>query len=80
MDIDRPSSLCFSHRQPVGAGLDLFEGRPKLSAWRDRVQAAIGKELFDEAHQGILSCQDIVKQLDGDMLEFFKPKVVKMFL
>uniref|UniRef100_A0A3P8QFH4 glutathione transferase n=1 Tax=Astatotilapia calliptera TaxID=8154 RepID=A0A3P8QFH4_ASTCA len=34
--------------QPVGAGVDVFEGRPKLSAWRDRVQEAIGKELFDE--------------------------------
>lgn len=64
----------------MGAGLDLFEGRPKLSAWRDRVQAAIGKELFDEAHQVILGCQDTVKQLEGDKLEFFKAKVFKLFL
>ncbi|CAK6976111.1 glutathione S-transferase theta-1b [Scomber scombrus] len=66
--------------QPVGSGLDVFEGRPKLSAWRDRVQAAIGKELFDEAHQIILGAQERVKLLDAGKLQFFKPKILKLFL
>ncbi|XP_076842514.1 glutathione S-transferase theta-1b [Brachyhypopomus gauderio] len=66
--------------QPVGAGLDVFEGRPKLSAWKDRVRAAIGEELFDEAHQGILSAQNLVQTVDGSQLEHFKPKILKFFL
>ncbi|XP_053186462.1 glutathione S-transferase theta-1b [Scomber japonicus] len=66
--------------QPVGSGLDVFEGRPKLSAWRDRVQAAIGKELFDDAHQLILSSQERVKLMDAGKLQFFKPKILKLFL
>ncbi|XP_042341005.1 glutathione S-transferase theta-1-like, partial [Plectropomus leopardus] len=66
--------------QPVGSGLDVFDGRPKLSAWRDRVQAAIGKELFDEAHQMILGALESMKHIDGSKLEFFKPKILKLFL
>uniref|UniRef100_A0A3B3WZX4 glutathione transferase n=1 Tax=Poecilia mexicana TaxID=48701 RepID=A0A3B3WZX4_9TELE len=65
--------------QPLGAGLDVFEGRPKLSAWRDRVQASIGKDLFDEAHQGILGAQDAMKQVDPSKLELFKPKILRLF-
>ncbi|XP_041706336.1 glutathione S-transferase theta-3 isoform X1 [Coregonus clupeaformis] len=66
--------------QPVGSGLDVFEGRLKLSAWRDRVQAEIGKELFDEAHQGILASQEMVKNMDSSKMQIFKPKILKMFL
>ncbi|XP_033480750.1 glutathione S-transferase theta-1b [Epinephelus lanceolatus] len=66
--------------QPVGSGLDVFEGRPKLSAWRDRVQAAIGQELFDEAHKPILGAQESVKLIDGSKMEFFKPKILKLFM
>ncbi|MED6247418.1 hypothetical protein ATANTOWER_032940 [Ataeniobius toweri] len=65
--------------QPVGAGLDVFNGRPKLSAWRDRVQAFIGKELFDEAHQAILGVQENMKQFDPSKLELFKPKILRLF-
>ncbi|KAI4902479.1 hypothetical protein NFI96_018826 [Prochilodus magdalenae] len=66
--------------QPVGAGLDVFETRPKLSAWRDRVRNAIGADLFDEAHQNILSSQETAKNMDGSTLQHFKPKIVKLFL
>lgn len=66
--------------QPVGAGLDVFEGRPKLSAWRDRVQEAIGKELFDEAHQYILGAQESVKTMDSNKMQFFKPKILRLFM
>ncbi|KAJ4945026.1 hypothetical protein JOQ06_013565 [Pogonophryne albipinna] len=66
--------------QPVAAGLDVFEGRPKLNAWRDRVQAAIGKELFDEVHQNILGSQERVKVMDGSKLEFSKAKILNFFM
>lgn len=64
----------------MGSGLDVFEGRPKLSAWRDRVQEAIGKELFDDAHQKILATQESVKKMDGSKMEFFKNKILRRFL
>nr|XP_046256203.1 glutathione S-transferase theta-1b [Scatophagus argus] len=66
--------------QPVGSGLDVFEGRPKLSAWRDRVRAAIGNELFDDAHQIILGATEFVKQLDPSKMQIFKPKILKLFM
>lgn len=66
--------------QPVGSGLDVFEGRPKLSAWRDRVQAAIGQELFDDAHKSILGAQETAKLIDGSKMAFFKPKILKLFM
>ncbi|KAF5893830.1 glutathione S-transferase theta-3-like [Clarias magur] len=66
--------------QPVGAGLDVFEGRPKLSAWKDRVRAEIGADLFDEVHQGVLSAQETAQTLDGSKLQHFKPTILKLFL
>ncbi|XP_042288224.1 glutathione S-transferase theta-3-like [Thunnus maccoyii] len=66
--------------QPVGSGLDVFEGRPRLSAWRDRVQEAIGKELFDDAHQAILGAQESVKQMSTSKIHLFKPKIQKLFM
>ncbi|KAL0965134.1 hypothetical protein UPYG_G00277230 [Umbra pygmaea] len=65
--------------QPFASGLDVFEGKPKLSAWRDRVQEQIGKELFDEAHRLIISCQEMIKEIDPSKLQIFKPKIMKMF-
>ncbi|KAK5900089.1 hypothetical protein CesoFtcFv8_009498 [Champsocephalus esox] len=66
--------------QPVACGLDVFGGRPKLNAWRDRVQAAIGKELFDEVHQNILGSQERVKEMDGSKLESSKAKILNLFM
>ncbi|XP_026784929.2 glutathione S-transferase theta-1b [Pangasianodon hypophthalmus] len=66
--------------QPVGAGLDVFDGRPKLSAWRDRVRAAIGAELFDEAHEAILSAQEMAQNLDASKLQHFKARILRIFL
>ncbi|CAD7674098.1 unnamed protein product [Nyctereutes procyonoides] len=43
---------------PVGAGCQVFEGRPKLAAWRQRVEAAVGEDLFQEAHEVILKAKD----------------------
>ncbi|XP_032165969.1 glutathione S-transferase theta-1 [Mustela erminea] len=53
---------------PVGAGCQVFEGRPKLAAWRQRVEAAVGEDLFQEAHEVIMKAKEsppadpIVKQ------------------
>uniref|UniRef100_A0A8C6SU31 glutathione transferase n=1 Tax=Neogobius melanostomus TaxID=47308 RepID=A0A8C6SU31_9GOBI len=44
--------------QPFASGVDVFQGRAKLSAWKERVVQAVGKELFDEAHKTILSAKD----------------------
>ncbi|XP_052444878.1 glutathione S-transferase theta-3 [Carassius gibelio] len=66
--------------QPVGAGMDVFENRPKLKAWKDRVRAEIGDELFDEAHQAILYAQETVKTMDPKKMEHFKPKILRYFL
>nr|WOL43024.1 glutathione S transferase theta 3 [Osteobrama belangeri] len=66
--------------QPVGAGMEVFENRPKLKAWKDRVRAEIGADLFDEAHQGILYAQEAVKAMDPKKMERFKPKILKYFL
>ncbi|XP_045880233.1 glutathione S-transferase theta-2-like isoform X2 [Meles meles] len=41
--------------QPVAVGYDLFEGRPKLAAWRERVEAFLGSDLFQETHGPILN-------------------------
>ncbi|NWI15536.1 GSTT1 transferase, partial [Crypturellus soui] len=43
--------------QPVGAGHNLFEEKPKLAEWRSRVEAAVGPKLFEEAHQTILKAK-----------------------
>lgn len=42
----------------MGAGCQVFEGRPKLAAWRQRVEAAVGKILFQEAHEVILNVKN----------------------
>lgn len=66
--------------QPLGAGLDVFENRPKLKAWKDRVREAVGAELFDEAHQNILSCQEMVESMDRSKFDALKHRIVKYFL
>uniref|UniRef100_A0A8C0RRH2 glutathione transferase n=1 Tax=Canis lupus familiaris TaxID=9615 RepID=A0A8C0RRH2_CANLF len=41
--------------QPVAVGFDLFEGRPKLTAWRERLEAFLGMDLCQETHGLILN-------------------------
>lgn len=50
--------------QPLGVGFDPFRDRPKLSSWRGRVEAAVGKELFDEAHEKMLKSAETSSNLD----------------
>lgn len=65
--------------QPVATGLDVFEGHPKLSAWRDRVKAELGEELFNEAHKIIMAVKNLPQMIDKSSLEMLKPKFQKMF-
>ncbi|KAM6166081.1 glutathione S-transferase theta-3-like [Erethizon dorsatum] len=44
---------------PVSAGCRVFESRPKLAAWRQRVEAVVGEDLFQEAHAVVLKAKDI---------------------
>ncbi|NXX44009.1 GSTT1 transferase, partial [Tricholaema leucomelas] len=45
--------------QPIIVGNDLFEGRPKLAAWRRRVEGAVGQQLCQEAHEVLLNPSSI---------------------
>ncbi|KAI1882439.1 hypothetical protein AGOR_G00250720 [Albula goreensis] len=66
--------------QPFYAGEDVFLGRPKLAAWRDRLKAEVGPELFDEAHRDIMLAPEMAKNLDKSKMAVFKPRIVKLFL
>ncbi|XP_053135191.1 glutathione S-transferase theta-1-like [Hemicordylus capensis] len=65
--------------QPVGVGCDIFEDRPKLVAWRDRVEEAIGKELFMQAHGMILNIKELSTiQISPQLKEQLAPVLLKM--
>lgn len=66
--------------QPFGTRLDVYEGRPKLIAWRDRVKKVIGEKLFDEAHEVIMKAPNLAEEMKNNTdLEKFKLKLQKMF-
>ncbi|KAG5198935.1 hypothetical protein MG293_013883 [Ovis ammon polii] len=62
---------------PVGAGCQVFKGRPKLAAWRQRVEAAVGEALFQEAHEVILKAKDS-QPADPTLKQKMLPKVLAM--
>ncbi|KAK7929802.1 hypothetical protein WMY93_006197 [Mugilogobius chulae] len=66
--------------QPFAAGVDVFKDRPRLSAWKDRVVQAVGKELFDEAHERIMGAREAVKLIDSSKMEHFKPRIIRLML
>lgn len=64
--------------QPVGAGHDVFEGRPKLAAWRHRVEDTVGKDLFLEAHHPLLHPEkEAVDQLHPAVKEHLTKTLLK---
>ncbi|XP_040897525.1 glutathione S-transferase theta-1a [Toxotes jaculatrix] len=66
--------------QPVGTGLDVFQGRPKLIAWRERVKKECGEKLFDEAHVAIMGVSSLPQKMQNNpMLEMMRPKFQKLF-
>lgn len=70
--------LLDSSPQPVSAGCKIFESRPKLDAWRKRVEAAVGENLFQEAHAVVLKAKDM-PPLDPDLKEKLKLSVQCLF-
>lgn len=66
--------------QPVATGLDVFEGRQKLTAWRERVKKALGEKLFAEAHEVIMKVGSLPQQMQNNSnLEMLKSKFRKRF-
>ncbi|XP_074777454.1 glutathione S-transferase theta-1 isoform X3 [Athene noctua] len=65
--------------KPVGVGCDIFEDRPRLMEWRRRVEDAVGKELFFQAHEMILSIKELSNiQIDPQLKEQLAPVLLKM--
>uniref|UniRef100_A0A8D2KWR0 glutathione transferase n=1 Tax=Varanus komodoensis TaxID=61221 RepID=A0A8D2KWR0_VARKO len=65
--------------QPVGVGCDIFKDRPKLAEWHSRVEEAIGKELFLQAHELILNIRQLSTiQIDPQLKEQLGPMLLKM--
>ncbi|KAM9260001.1 glutathione S-transferase theta-1 isoform 2-T2 [Cariama cristata] len=65
--------------QPVGVGCDIFEDRPRLMEWRRRVEDAVGKELFFQAHEIILNIKELSNiQIDPQLKEHLAPVLMKM--
>ncbi|GAB1295236.1 Glutathione S-transferase theta-3 [Apodemus speciosus] len=60
---------------PVSAGCKIFESRPKLAAWRQRVEAAVGEGLFQEAHEVVLKAKDMPPLMDPTLKEKLKLSV-----
>lgn len=63
---------------PVSAGCQFFKSRPKLDAWRQRVEAAVGESLFQETHAAVMKIKDL-PPADAEMKEKLKP-LVQVFL
>ncbi|NXG51060.1 GSTT1 transferase, partial [Psilopogon haemacephalus] len=64
--------------QPLGVGHDPFEGRPKLAAWRKRVEGALGQQLCQEAHQLLLNPSTLsADKFTPELLEGLKQKFLK---
>uniref|UniRef100_A0A8C8UJY1 glutathione transferase n=1 Tax=Peromyscus maniculatus bairdii TaxID=230844 RepID=A0A8C8UJY1_PERMB len=64
---------------PVSAGCKIFESRPKLAAWHQRVEAAVGENLFQEAHAVILKAKDMPPLKDPTLKEKLKLSVQYLF-
>nr|UDM84148.1 glutathione S-transferase theta 1b [Sillago sihama] len=66
--------------QPVGTGLDVFEGRAKLTAWRARVKRELGEKLFDEAHEAVMKVNSLMQKMqESSEFELLKPQLRKLF-
>ncbi|XP_065595065.1 glutathione S-transferase theta-2B [Cyrtonyx montezumae] len=64
--------------QPVASGYDLFGERPKLAEWRGRVEEAVGKQIFQEAHEEILSARSVTAdKIAPELREHLKQQLLK---
>ncbi|CAM5161321.1 unnamed protein product [Eretmochelys imbricata] len=65
--------------QLIAIGYNIFEDMPKLVEWCNRVEKAVGNELFQEAHKVILNFQDLNNMLiEPQLKEQMKPRLLKM--
>ncbi|XP_072269822.1 glutathione S-transferase theta-1-like [Pyxicephalus adspersus] len=63
--------------QVVASGVPVFEHNPKLKLWKQRVEEALGSEVFKEAHEDILNVKE--QQLDSlssEVKEQFKRRLL----
>uniref|UniRef100_A0A096LZ91 glutathione transferase n=2 Tax=Poecilia formosa TaxID=48698 RepID=A0A096LZ91_POEFO len=66
--------------QPLGVGMDPFQGRPKLTAWRDRVKKELGVKLVDQAHEALLDSSGLQQKMQNNAeLQKLKPMFLKYF-
>ncbi|XP_030579383.1 glutathione S-transferase theta-3-like [Archocentrus centrarchus] len=66
--------------QPLGTGVDGFEGRPKLIAWRERVKKELGEKLFEEAHEMLMKSSSLPQTLkSSSSFDKLKPMLQKLF-
>lgn len=65
--------------QPVGVGCDIFEDRPRLREWRRRVEDAVGKELFFQAHEMIFNIKELSNiEIHPQLKEHLAPVLMKI--
>lgn len=65
--------------QPVGVGCDVFAESPRLAAWRGRVEEAVGKELFLQAHKPILNIEALSSvQIDPRLKAQLAPLLLRV--
>ncbi|XP_043924610.1 glutathione S-transferase theta-3-like [Protopterus annectens] len=65
--------------QPLGGGPDILDGRPKLIAWRQHVEAEIGEELINEMNQVMEKAKAMLGgPVDPAMKEMMKAYLQKM--
>ncbi|XP_073415301.1 glutathione S-transferase theta-1-like [Dendrobates tinctorius] len=60
--------------QPISFGIDVFEDKPKLSAWKQRVEEAVGADLFKEAHESIMHFKEL-QSLPPELKKGFKARL-----
>lgn len=65
--------------QPVGTGLDVFQSRPKLAAWRDRVKQVVGENLFAETHNLVMKASTVLQTLEPEKAQMFRPIMMRYF-
>ncbi|XP_052545340.1 glutathione S-transferase theta-2B [Tympanuchus pallidicinctus] len=64
--------------QPVASGYNFFEERPQLAEWRRRVEEAVGKQRFQEAHEEILNAKNVAaEKMAPELREHLKQQLLK---
>ncbi|XP_068127543.1 glutathione S-transferase theta-1-like [Hyperolius riggenbachi] len=63
--------------QVIASGVPVFEQRPKLGAWKERVEEALGSVLFNEAHEDILNVKkQQLNTLSSEVIERLKGRIL----